>query len=187
MIIYALLAVLLWPGRRDSGRALRRRPVRRAGRGPGAVAGAVGQPGIPGAAPGDPGAEGARRHGLRDGVRTARGRLASIDNHLAAFLTSHGPAIAVTLAIVLALVAASVYLPGLSRRAGVVLAIVTAAFIWIAEGLGGMLTGGGTDPNSGPLLALVAVAYWPLASAVLSAPGQPELVATAQPVSPEGA
>ena len=44
------------------------------------------------------------------------------------------------------------------------LAIVTAAVIWLAEGLGGMLTGGGTDPNSGPLLALLALCYWPLSA-----------------------
>ena len=54
------------------------------------------------------------------------------------------------------------------------LAVGTAAFIWIAEGLGGVLTGGGTDPNSGPLLALVALAYWPLASAASSATAQAE-------------
>jgi len=67
-----------------------------------------------------------------------------------------------------------------------VLAIVTAAFIWIAEGLGGILTGGGTDPNSGLLLALLAVAFWPLASA-LPATGQPDLVPTTHSESPEGA
>jgi hypothetical protein len=114
------------------------------------------------------------------------GWLSSVDNHLGAFLTSHGPAVAMVLAIMLALVAVSVFLPRPFARAGVVLAIVTAAFVWIAEGLGGMLTGGGTDPNSGLLLALLAVAFWPLASA-LPATNQPELVATAQPVSPEGA
>ena len=113
--------------------------------------------------------------------------LSSADNHLGAFLTSHGPAVAVILAIALALVAVSVYLPRPAARAGVVLAIVIAAFIWIAEGLGGMLTGGGTDPNSGPLLALVAVAFWPLASAAVSATGQPDRIATAQSQSPEGA
>jgi hypothetical protein len=73
----------------------------------------------------------------------------------------------VVLAIALALVAVSVYLPRPGVRAGVVLAgvvlaLVTAAFLWIAQGLGGMLAGGGTDPGSGPLLALVALAYWPL-------------------------
>jgi hypothetical protein len=39
--------------------------------------------------------------------------------------------------------------------------------IWVfGEALGGILTGVGTDPNSGPLLALLALAYWPLRTAV---------------------
>jgi hypothetical protein len=42
-----------------------------------------------------------------------------------------------------------------------VLALVLATLIWLAEGLGGILTGGGTDPSSGPLLALLALAFWP--------------------------
>ena len=186
VIIYALLAVLLWPGSRDraapfiAGRFTGANVARAlwlvlwgslayltllpATRAPKALGGMVSA-----MASGQP------------------GWLSSVDNHLGAFLTSHGPALAVTLAVVLALVAVSVYLPRPAARAGVVLAIVTAAFIWIAEGLGGMLTGGGTDPNSGPLLALLAVAYWPLASAALSATGQPELVAILQSESPEGA
>jgi hypothetical protein len=35
----------------------------------------------------------------------------------------------------------------------------------LAEGLGGIFTGSGTDPNTGPLLALLALAFWPAASA----------------------
>jgi hypothetical protein len=44
----------------------------------------------------------------------------------------------------------------------VAIAIVIAIGIWILpEGLGGILTGSGTDPNTGPLLVLVALAvYW---------------------------
>jgi hypothetical protein len=42
-----------------------------------------------------------------------------------------------------------------------VLAVVVAMAIWSAEALGGILTGSGTDPDSGPLFALLAVAYWP--------------------------
>jgi hypothetical protein len=42
-----------------------------------------------------------------------------------------------------------------------VLALVLAAFLWLAQGLGGLFTGGSTDPNSGPLLVLLALAYWP--------------------------
>ena len=72
VIIYALLAVLLWPAAAPPGGPLRRRPVHRRERGPGALAGAVGQPGLHGPAARDQGAEGARRHGLSDGVRAAR-------------------------------------------------------------------------------------------------------------------
>ena len=42
-----------------------------------------------------------------------------------------------------------------------VLAIITAAAIWVAQGLGGMFSGSGTDPDTGALLVLLAVAYWP--------------------------
>jgi drug/metabolite transporter (DMT)-like permease len=93
---------------------------------------------------------------------------------------------AVVLAIVLAVVAVSAFLPRPGARAGVMLALATAAFLWLAEGLGGMLAGGGTDPNSGPLLALLALAFWPLASAALPATGQQKPATATQPASPEG-
>jgi hypothetical protein len=102
--------------------------------------------------------------------------LASTDKHLVAFLATRGGAAAIILAVVLAVVAAGIYLPPRARRAVLVLAVVTAGVIWLAEGLGGMLTGGGTDPNSGPLLALLALSYWPL-SAGPSAPSAPSELA----------
>ena len=41
--------------------------------------------------------------------------------------------------------------------------IILAAAIWvIGENFGGILTGQATDPNTGPLLVLVALAFWPL-------------------------
>ena len=180
VIIYALLAVLLWPGRRN-----RAAPFI-AGQFTGAnVARALwlvlwGSLAYLALLPATraPKALGAMISAMASGQPSW---LSGVDNHLGAFLTGHGPAMAVVLAIVLALVAVSVYLPRPAARVGVVLAIVTAAFIWISEGLGGILTGGGTDPNSGLLLALLAVAYWPLASAALSATGQPGLAATPQP------
>jgi hypothetical protein len=44
--------------------------------------------------------------------------------------------------------------------------MVTAAVIWVlAQGFGGILTGHGTDPNTGPLLIVLAAAFWPLAGA----------------------
>ena len=43
---------------------------------------------------------------------------------------------------------------------------MVAAFIWVfGQAFGQILTGGATDPNSAPLLALLALAYWPSAMA----------------------
>jgi hypothetical protein len=42
-------------------------------------------------------------------------------------------------------------------------AAVLAAAIGVAgQDLGGILTGSGTDPESGPLLILLVLAYWPV-------------------------
>jgi hypothetical protein len=186
VIIYALLAVLLWPGVAD-----RAAPFV-AGRFTGAnVARALwlvlwGSLAYMALLPATraPKALGGMVSGMASGQP---GWLASLDNHLGAFGNSHGPAVAVVLAVVLALVAVSVYLPHPAARTGIVLAIVTAAFIWAAEGLGGILTRGGTDPNSGLLLALLALTFWPLGRAALSCPGQPDAVAAARLEAPEGA
>ena len=43
--------------------------------------------------------------------------------------------------------------------------------IWVvAQALGGILASGATDPNSGPLLVLLALAYWPARAAAGRAP-----------------
>jgi len=162
VILYALLAVLLWPADRDraapfvAGRAVGRGVARGlwlvlwaslvffalqpASRAPRAISGM-----ITGMASGEP------------------GWLACIDSHAASALGSQGLAASIVLAAALAAVAAGPYLPTRMARAAVVLAIVLAVLIWLAEGLGGIFTGAGTDPNSGPLLVLLAVAFWPTA------------------------
>ncbi len=160
VILYALLAVLLWP-------AAPGRP------GPFAAAGATGAAAarvlwlvlwgslaalalLP--ATRAPKAFGAMVAGL---VAGQPGWLAGLDRRLGAFLAGHGPAAAGVLAAVLAVVAVSAWLPARLARAGVALAVAAAAFLWVCQGLGGILTGAGTDPNSGLLLALIAVAFWP--------------------------
>ena len=68
----------------------------------------------------------------------------------------------VVLAVVLGVVAAGIFGPVPAARAAVLLAIVVALAIWVVgENFGGILTGSGTDPNSGPPLVLLAIAYWP--------------------------
>lgn len=89
--------------------------------------------------------------------------LAAISQHGAALLAHHGLAVSVGLAVVLALIAVGVYLPRSAARALLVVAAVLAAVIGVAgQDLGGILTGSGTDPESGPLLILLVLAYWPV-------------------------
>jgi hypothetical protein len=87
--------------------------------------------------------------------------LAWTDDHAASVLSHHGLVASAILAAALIVVAAAVWLPRPAARAGLILALVVAAAIWVAQGLGGILTGSATDPGSAPLLALLVVAYWP--------------------------
>ena len=134
--------------------------------------------------------------------------LAWLDTHGASALTRSGLAASVLLAAVLAAIALApltlARAPGPARaarparpprlaRAAILLALAVAAALWLAQGLGGIFTGSGTDPGTGPLLALLALAYWPAAQppAVRPSAAQPPAVrsSAAQPptVSPRGA
>jgi hypothetical protein len=160
VILYALLAVLLWPARQDQP-----------------------SPFVAGRAVGAPAARllwlvlwaSLAYLALQPAVRAPQGLsrtiagmtegephwLASIDSNLAGLLSHRGLAASAVLAALLAVIAVGVYLPPRAARATLVLAVVVAAALWVAEALGEMFTGTGTDPNTGPLLALLAVAYWP--------------------------
>jgi hypothetical protein len=94
------------------------------------------------------------------------GWLAVIQRGGASLVANQGLAVSVALAVALVLIAVGVYLPRPFARATLVLAIVVALVIWVvAQALGGILASGATDPNSGPLLVLLALAYWPPAAA----------------------
>jgi hypothetical protein len=176
VILYALLAVLLWPADRDlaapfvAGRAVGAQVARAlwlvlwlslayfaltpANRAPQALNGMIvrmesGQPGW----------------------------LAAIDRGAAALVARQGLTASVVLAVALVVIAVGVYLPSPAASATLVLAIVVAAVIWVAgENFGMILAGGATDPNSGPLLALLALTFWPARTAI----------AAARPVRAEG-
>ena len=151
VIIYALLAVLLWPSDRPSGAPA-----------PFVAAHAVG-------------AQVARAlwlglwGSLAYFALTPANRAPQALHDMIAGMASGEPgwlAASIVLAVALAIVAVGAYLPAPVAKATLVLAIVLAAVIWVVgEGFGTILTGGGTDPNSGPLLALLALTYWPLAAA----------------------
>ena len=46
-------------------------------------------------------------------------------------------------------------------RPALVLACLLGLLFWVAEGFGGLVTGQATDPNTGPLLILLAACFWP--------------------------
>jgi len=171
VILYALLAVLLWPSDRPGRLA------------PFVAARAVGAPvaralwlvlwlGLAYFAllPGNraPQALHDMIAGMTDGEP---GWLAALDRGAASVVAHQGLAASIVLAAVLVIVAAGVYLPAPAARGTLVLAIVLAAMIWVfGEAFGEIMTGGATDPNSGPLLALLALAYWPAPARTTPAP-----------------
>jgi hypothetical protein len=160
VILYALLAVLLWPGRRVKESAFP------AGRFTGVTAargcwlavwgGLAALTVLP--ATRAPGAFGRLVAGAAAGQPHW---LAAAAEHLGGYLNQHGPGAALVLAAVLAIIAVGIFLPGRGVQAVLALALLVAAVLGLAQGLGGILTGSGTDPGSGPLLALLALAYWP--------------------------
>ncbi|MBV9380126.1 MAG: hypothetical protein JOY82_11065 [Streptosporangiaceae bacterium] len=162
VILYALLTVLLWPAGRatpapfTAARAVGARVARAlwlvlwlslayfaltpANRAPQALNGI-----IAGMESGEP------------------GWLAALDRGAASLVAGQGLAASIVLAAAFAVIAVGVCLPRPAARATLVLAIVVAAAVWVfGEAFGSILTGGGTDPNSGPLLALLALTYWPV-------------------------
>jgi hypothetical protein len=81
----------------------------------------------------------------------------------AAAAGSHGLVISVVLAAAFLLIGAGVLFPATARPA-LVLAVIAGLACWVVgENFGRVLTGTATDPSTGPVLLLLAVAYWPLA------------------------
>jgi hypothetical protein len=88
--------------------------------------------------------------------------LSAIERGGASLVANQGLAASVALALALVVIAIGVYLPRPLARATLVLAIAVALVIWVVvQAFGGILAGGATDPNSGLPLLLLALAYWP--------------------------
>jgi hypothetical protein len=107
-------------------------------------------------------------NGMIAGMESGQpGWLAALDRGTASLVGHQGLAASIVLAAALVIIAVGVYLPPPAARAVLVLAIVVAAVIWVfGEAFGEILAGGATDPNSGPLLALLALTYWPARTAL---------------------
>jgi len=177
VILYALLAVLLWP-------ATHERPARFI------AARAVGERAaltlwtVLWASMAFFALQDRTPSGLSDEIKeTAAGQPAWVTwpvTHLASLLAGQGLLVAILLATAFAVTALGRWLPARTARtaltaratrAVLVLALVLAAFLWLAQGLGGLFAGGSTDPNSGPLLVLLTLAYWPARAEAGTGPG----------------
>jgi hypothetical protein len=102
------------------------------------------------------------------------GWLVHIDRSTESLLLHYGTTAAILLAVVCVVVAVGVYLPPRVAKFTLVLGMAVFAVIWVAtQNLGGILAGGATDPGSGPLIVILALIYWPLATARDPASGVP--------------
>ena len=112
-------------------------------------------------------APGALNGQITDLVEGEPGWLASIMNHAANLTDGRDLGISIVLGILFAGIAVSVYLPWTRvRRAWLVAALVFCAVIWVVvQAFGGVFLGMATDPNTAPLLALLGLAYWPIRTA----------------------
>ena len=104
---------------------------------------------------------GALRTTLTGAAAGEPGWLSRIVSQLARAVRPDSTAVVIALAVVMAAVGAGVALRW-GEPALLALAIVLAMGIWMfGEAFGGVLTGSGTDPNTGPLLVLLALALYP--------------------------
>jgi hypothetical protein len=182
VIIYALLAVLLWPADRENSAPFT------AARAVGATAARVLwlvlwlSLAYFALLPGNRAPQ--ALNGMIASMESGEpGWLAALDRGAASLVAHQGLAASIVLAIVLVIIAVGVYMPSGAAKATLVLAIVVAAVIWVfGEAFGTILTGGGTDPNSGLLLILLALTYWPVRTTVTA----PERLAPAPAGADEG-
>jgi len=96
----------------------------------------------------------------------------SMQDHVSKLTLGHDLAIAITLAVLLALIAASLWAPRPRLvRAGLIAAAAIGGVYWVfGQAFGMPFMGMATDPNSGPLLALLAVCFWPAPNATDTLP-----------------
>lgn len=82
--------------------------------------------------------------------------------HIAILVVHQGFTIALALASLLALIALGAIMPTWWLRLSVVVAVGLSVISWVLfQNMDGLLAGGATDPNAGPLLVLLSLAYGP--------------------------
>lgn len=159
VVLYAVIGIVAWPGRRDDGRSAL--GAGRFGDRGGLIAWsglwlvsvaiwieALTRPvySITGA--------------LREASGDSMPWLANIQRSLGETLTGDGKPIAAAFLVLSLLIAIGVWTRW--RRETLVLGILLSLLYWtFGQSLGGLTTGTATDPNAAPLFVLLAVALWP--------------------------
>ena len=101
--------------------------------------------------------------------------LTNLQSTVATAAAGHGLAIAVSAAVVSAAVGLAALTKGFARLTLAVSAVVAAIYCLLGQGIGGILTGSGTDPGTGPLIVLLAIAIYPLHRPGSRGPGRARL------------
>jgi hypothetical protein len=160
-ILYALIAILLWPADRLEWR----RPSSPATSGPLGVRAANllwlilwGSFSYYLLLPGNRSPEAIS--GISSVTDGQPGWITSLMNGLSSLAGQRGTEISVVLAVLCAFAAVGVFGVTVIRPA-LILAMALGLLFWATEGFGGILTGQGTDVNTGPILVLLAACYWP--------------------------
>jgi len=92
---------------------------------------------------------------------SGEGWLSSIHSTLAAAASGRGLLIAIVAASLSAMIGISTLLDRATRPSLALSVMIALAYFVIGQGMGGVLTGSGTDPGSGPLLILLATSLYP--------------------------
>lgn len=93
----------------------------------------------------------------------------------------HGGAAALSMGLAQVVIGAGIWWPPARRAVLVAGLVVGCAYGLVGQGLGGVFTGGATDPGTGPALAIFAVGLWPGRSAHLQAQGSAATVVNGLP------
>jgi hypothetical protein len=164
-LLYAFIAVLVWPSSREDAGRQEGRSVVETGPLPALVAKLAWAALWLGLAA--LGLEAVNRspsalHDMVVGMQAGEPAwIRAINRFLGGPLAHHGTEWSIVLAVLYVLAGIGVFAPRTARPA-LMIAVVLAAAIWLTEDFGGIATGSGTDVNSGPLLALLAACFWPV-------------------------
>jgi hypothetical protein len=106
-------------------------------------------------------AAGALRATIIGGVGGEPSWIGSIERSAGSLIGTHSTAVTIGLAVLFVIIALGVFVSAAIRPV-LILALIIAAAIWVlGQSFGEIATGQATDPNTGPLLILLAAAYWP--------------------------